>query len=309
MDGVLNLYKPPGPTSFSMVRSVKEILNVGKAGHIGTLDPIAEGVLPIGLNKSTKAIPFLTRLSKVYTGVMLLGAETDTQDATGKVLSQTSAAHIDEDMVRTAAKEFEGDLQQVPPMFSAKKKNGVPLYKLARNGITIKRDPVSLRIHSLRITRKNGGEVAFQVHCSAGTYVRTLCHDIGAKLGCGAHLLRLVRTQVGYFNLENSITLDEVKVAESQGTLSEKIFTLEKVLDFLPELQIKEGRAKIVSHGTPLSKSFLETLPEPCRPGMKFRVINGDNRLIAVVESLIDKESFARLEPDEIAFKPNRVFA
>lgn len=308
MDGVLNIYKPSGPSSFSMVRSVRKILQVPKAGHIGTLDPLAEGVLPICLNKSTKIIQFLMKLSKVYTTTMLLGVETDTQDSTGKTVSKADPSKIDEAEVKAVLKEFEGELQQVPPMFSAKKRNGVPLYKLARNGITVERKPVPINIHSISCVKKEGNKVSLQVHCSSGTYIRTLCHDVGAKLGCGAHMLQLTRTKAGNFNLGNSITLEELETVKTRGTLSDKIFTMETVLSFLPEIRIKTDHAKAVSDGVSLSKSFLETFPEQFQPGMEFRVSNANNHLVAIAESLTDQDTFAHLEPNEIAFKLKRVF-
>ena len=149
MNNILNLYKPVGPSSFFMVQSVKRTLKIKKAGHIGTLDPKAEGVLPICLNRSTRLIQFLVSLPKVYQATMTLGTTTDTQDATGQVLSSEDAGHVTEQKVREALSGFQGEQQQIPPMYSAKKKNGVRLYKLARNGITIERKPVTLQIYSI----------------------------------------------------------------------------------------------------------------------------------------------------------------
>lgn len=308
VNGILNIYKPSGPSSFAVVRSVKKILNVRKAGHIGTLDPLAEGLLPIGLNKATKVIQFLTKLSKVYTATMLLGVETDTQDSTGKVVSEKDASTISEAAVKTVMQGLQGNLQQVPPMFSAKKKDGVPLYKLARNGITVDRKPVSIHIYSLDYLKKEGNQVTFKVHCSAGSYVRTLCHEMGIQLGCGAHMVSLSRNQIGDFNESNSISLEDLQSAKDEGTLSEKIFTMEQVLDFLPEIRIKDNHMKAVANGIALSKSFLETHPKQFQPGVKFRVSAGSH-LVAVAESLTDQDDFARLGPDGVAFKLKRVFA
>jgi len=308
MNGILNIYKPSGPSSFGVVCSVKKILDVRKAGHIGTLDPLAEGILPVCFNKATKVIQFLTKLSKVYTATMVLGVATDSQDATGNVLSEKDATDIDETAVKTVLQEFRGDLQQMPPMFSAKKKDGVPLYKLARRGITIDREPVPIHIYSLKFLEKAGNRVVFRVHCSAGTYVRTLCHDMGARLGCGAHMLALSRDQIGNFNKTNSIGLEELQAAKLDGTLDTHIFKMEQVLEFLPEIRIKNDHTRAVANGTALSKSFLETCPKQFQPGTKFRVSAGSH-LLAVVESLTDQDDFARLGPDGIAFKLKRVFA
>lgn len=308
MDGVLNIYKPSGPTSFSMVSSVKRILRIKKAGHIGTLDPLAEGILPICLNKSTRIIQFITFLPKVYIADMRLGVETDTQDATGKTLSTGNAEHIGEKEVVAVLKEFEGEIRQLPPMYSAKKRNGVPLYKLARSGITVEREPVKIRIYSINFMKKAGAVVRFQVHCSAGTYVRTLCHDAGVRLGCGAHMLNLVRTQIGIFDVQNSTTLESLELAQAENSISDKILPMDEVLGFLPEIKIKSGCIKAVSNGAPIPKSSLEMLPEQFQPGTNFRVSSNGFGIIAIIESLTDRASFDRLPPEEIAFKLKRVF-
>ena len=201
LNQVVNLYKPSGPTSFAMVSSVKRILGVKKAGHIGTLDPMAEGILPICLNQSTRIIQFLSPLSKHYQCTMTLGMATDTQDSTGKTIFEGVLA------------SFVGEQKQVPPMFSAKKNKGIPLYKLARNGITIERKPVSVHFYSIDFVNMNENRVEFEAHCSAGTYLRTLCHDIGQRLGCGAHMSRLIRKQVGVFDQGSSVSPEALETA------------------------------------------------------------------------------------------------
>ncbi len=175
MNKIINLYKPVGPTSFYMVRSVKKLLEVKKAGHLGTLDPLAEGVLPVCLDQSTRLIQFLSPLPKVYRATFTLGATTDTQDAGGTVLETRDPSGISETAVREVIVGFKGRQPQIPPMYSAKKKNGIPLYKLARNGITIERIPVEIEVFSIDFLEKSEEQVTFRVQCSAGTYVRTLC--------------------------------------------------------------------------------------------------------------------------------------
>jgi tRNA pseudouridine55 synthase len=226
MNNILNLYKPVGPSSFFMVQSVKRTLKVKKAGHIGTLDPKAEGVLPICLDQSTRLIQFLVSLPKVYLATMTLGIATDTQDATGQVLSTKDASQITEEQVREVLAGFQGEQQQIPPMYSAKKQNGVPLYKLARNGITTERKPVTLQIYSIDFLKKEDNQVIFRVKCSAGTYIRTLCHDVGETLGCGAHMSQLVREQVGRFDVQSSLTIEELSQAKDEGTLAQKLLEL-----------------------------------------------------------------------------------
>ena len=306
-NNIVNLYKPSGPSSFEMVQKVKHALGAKKAGHIGTLDPLAEGILPIFLNRSTRIIQFLPPQEKVYEAEMELGTSTDTQDKTGKILETGDASRVTEEDIQLVLKEFSGEQKQIPPMYSAKKKNGIPLYKLARNGITIDRKPVDIRVHSLDFIRKEGNRVQFEVRCSSGTYVRTLCHDIGERLGCRAHLYQLIRVQVGLFDLETSLTLDALKTAKENGRLSEKLFAIEEVLSFLPPVRIKKEHIRSVAHGAALSKSFLESIPGQFKPGMFFRATNGDESVVAIVEPVIDQDVFAELQPEDTVFKLKRV--
>ena len=302
---IVNLYKPQGPTSFSMVNQIKKILGVKKAGHIGTLDPMAEGILPICLGQSTRIIQFLSPLSKYYQCTMELGSETDTQDATGKVVSTGNASGVTNDQIKEAFQRFTGKQKQVPPMYSAKKNNGIPLYKLARNGITIERKPVSVHFFSIEFVSRRKNRVNFKVHCSTGTYIRTLCHDIGQEFGCGAHMSGLVRSRVGIFDLESSIKLDALK----EATLSKPdvFFSVEKVLAFLPEVHIKDEFSKQIINGRALPKSSLKALPIKFEPGMSLRVLNGSDSILAIVEPLVNQDQFEQMESCEIAFKLQRV--
>ena len=307
MNNIINLYKPVGPSSFFMVQSVKRALKVKKAGHIGTLDPKAEGVLPICLDRSTRLIQFLVSLPKVYRATMTLGIATDTQDATGQVLSTGDAGAITQEEVQKVLAGFQGEIQQIPPMYSAKKKDGVPLYKLARNGITIDRKPVTLQIYCIEFLNKEGNEVAFRVKCSAGTYIRTLCHDIGQTLGCGAHMSQLVREQVGQFDIQSSLTLEELSHAQDDGTLAQKLLETEAVLNFLPEIKVHPDQIASIAHGKPLTKTAVMEVPENFRPGMNLRVTGEAGRIAAIAEPVVDEQGFQKLNPDEIAFKLKRV--
>lgn len=307
MNNIINLYKPVGPTSFHMVWSVKKLLEAKKAGHIGTLDPLAEGVLPICLDQSTRIIQFLTRLPKVYKATMELGITTDTQDTGGTVLESRNPSAITEQAVKDVLIEFMGLQPQIPPMYSAKKKNGIPLYKLARNGITIERKPVEIEVVALDFLEKNEEQVTFRVQCSAGTYVRTLCHDMGQKLGCGARMSHLVREKVGQFDLETSLTVEDLERAKAEGTLSTKLLHAEKALEFMPEIRVHADRVQSIAHGIAVSKSSVQHSPSRFGPGMNFRVTNDDNNLVAIVEPLVDQDAFQALKPDDIAFKLKRV--
>ena len=291
-----------------MVQSVKNILGAKKAGHIGTLDPMAEGVLPICTGKSTKIIQFLSSLPKVYTAEMVLGTSTDTQDATGKVISTGgNPENITEMQICSVFNGFLGQQNQTPPMFSAKKKQGIPLYKLARNGITIERKPVPIVIYSLDFLEKEGNRVRFVVQCSAGTYIRTLCYDVGQKLGCEAHMGHLVRNQVGNFDQKESLTLEALEAAVADGSLSSKLIPVEKALNFLPEIRIKESFVNSIANGIAPSKSSLETIPNRFQPGMNLRVSHIDSHLLAIAEPVVDQDAYARLSPGDVAFKLKRV--
>ena len=306
-DSIVNLFKPVGPTSFDMVCSVRKILGVKKAGHIGTLDPAAEGVLPICLNRSTRIIQFLSPLQKTYRATLELGSETDTQDATGRKISTKDPSLVNETKIKQVFQTFVGEKDQIPPMYSAKKKNGIPLYKLARNGINIARDPVKVTIYSIDFIKREENQVLFEVRCSAGTYIRTLSHDIGKKLGCYAHMVRLTRTKVGLFGLGRTLTLEELKLAYEEGSLPEKLLPLEEALNFLPAIRVKEEYLESVSHGVALSKCFLETIPDRFEPGHYFRVFGNNDKVVAVVEPVVDQDKLPELTPGDIVFKAKRV--
>ncbi|MDH5761842.1 MAG: tRNA pseudouridine(55) synthase TruB [Nitrospinota bacterium] len=307
MNNIVNLYKPVGPSSFSMVQSVKRALNVKKAGHIGTLDPKAEGVLPICLNRSTRLIQFLVSLPKVYLATMTLGVTTDSQDATGQVTATGDASQVTEQEVRQVMTRFQGEQTQIPPMYSAKKKNGVPLYKLARKGITTERKPVILQIYALDFLKKEDNQVTFRVKCSAGTYVRTLCHDIGHALGCGAHMSELVREQVGQFDIQSSLTIEELNHAQGDGTLAQKLLGTETVLDFLPEVLVVPGYIASIVHGKPLKKGSVMATPDHFRPGTNLRISGDNGQIAAIVDPVVNEHEFQQLNPEDIAFKLKRV--
>ena len=307
LNSVVNLFKPIGPTSFDMVWSVRKALGVKKAGHIGTLDPMAEGVLPICLNRSTRIIQFLSPLQKTYRATLELGSSTDTQDATGQKISFGDSSLVTDSKVKQALQAFVGQQDQIPPMYSAKKKNGIPLYKLARNGINIPREPVKITVYSIDFIKKEGAQVFFEVRCSAGTYIRTLSHDIGEKLGCCAHMVSLTRTQVGLFDLERTLTLEELKAANEDGSLCEKLFPLEEALNFLPAIRVKEEYLESISHGVALSKCSLDDLPDQLKMGQYFRVLGNNNKILAVVEAVVNQDSYTSLAPEDIVFKAKRV--
>lgn len=232
--GVINIYKEPGYTSHDVVAKLRGILKQKKIGHTGTLDPAAEGVLPVCLGKGTKLCDMLTDKTKTYQAVMLLGVSTDTQDTTGTVLSEKSTEGIDEAAAAEAAESFVGLYYQIPPMYSALKVNGKKLYELAREGKEVERQARPVEILSLSIDKVDLPRVTMTVHCSKGTYIRTLCHDIGEKLGCGACMEHLLRTQVDRFQVKDSLTLSQVEELVKAGTIEEHIIPVDQMFSGLP---------------------------------------------------------------------------
>jgi tRNA pseudouridine55 synthase len=209
--GILLIDKPEGPSSAQVVHKVKKLFQAKKVGHLGTLDPFATGLLLIGVNEGTKIADIFLGGAKSYRGVMALGVETDSQDATGKVVKERSVHPIGETELRSLEEKFTGELQQVPPMFSALKKDGVRLYRLARQGKEIPREPRNVKVEALRIKKIADAELEFEVTCSRGTYVRTLAADMGHALGCGAYLKTLRRISCGHLEVEQAVTIEELE--------------------------------------------------------------------------------------------------
>ena len=235
MDGIINVYKEPGFTSHDVVAKLRGILHMKKIGHTGTLDPDAQGVLPVCLGKATKLCGMITDWGKTYEAVMLLGKTTDTQDISGSVLS-VSEVNADERKIIDVIISFVGGYEQVPPMYSALKHNGKKLYELARQGIEVERKSRHVDIGFIKINEMNLNDdektVTFTVACSKGTYIRTLIDDIGKKLGCGACMLSLKRTRVGQFEIDDSLTLNQISALLLKGELGEYIIAADDVFDF-----------------------------------------------------------------------------
>lgn len=227
-DGVLLVDKAPGMTSHDVVALVRRRLQIKKVGHCGTLDPIATGLLLLTLGRGTKIQDLLMSEDKEYAGTLSLGATTDTQDRAGQILEERPVPELSETSVREAFEKFRGDFYQMPPMVSAIKQGGVPLYKLARQGKVVEREPRLVHVYSYTIGRIESPEVDFSVSCSKGFYVRTYAHDIGETLGCGAHLKNLRRTRSGRFIVNGAVTVDELQKAEPVDILG-RILTLPEV--------------------------------------------------------------------------------
>ncbi len=258
MDGVLVIRKEKGFTSHDVVAKLRGILHMKKIGHTGTLDPDAEGVLPIVLGKATKLADLLTEKEKTYEALLHLGLETDTQDITGKILKESPVTQ-DEDQVRKAAESFLGSQMQVPPMYSALKINGKKLCDLAREGKTVERPARPVHFYGIEILDLQLPYVNLRVTCSKGTYIRTLCHDIGRKLGCGGCMEKLVRTRSGRFSLEEALSLSEVKTLFEEGTLSKKILSIEAVLAEYPKVSGTAQADRLLENGNGVGAAYTES--------------------------------------------------
>jgi len=251
IDGVLVVDKEEGITSYDVIRKVKRYLRGVKIGYLGTLDPLATGVLPLLIGEGTKLAPFLENGQKVYDATIKLGVTTDTQDKDGQVIREEDLSRWDltPERIEEVLGEFRGRIKQIPPMFSSKKYRGRPLYKLARRGIEVEREPKEVEIYELELKEVKLPFVRIYLRCSKGTYARTLAHDIGERLGCGGHLFALRRLSNGPFTEKEAMGLDEVVELASQGRLKEAIIPLGEALSFLPSVQLDDKEAWKVRHG------------------------------------------------------------
>lgn len=260
MDGIINVYKEEGFTSHDVVAKLRGILHQKKIGHTGTLDPAAVGVLPVCCGKATKVCELLTDKDKSYRAVCKLGIETDTQDTTGTVLQEFDISGItEEDIIRCVSK-FEGDIMQVPPMYSALKVNGKKLYELAREGKTVERKARPVTISEIKVSDIDieNGTFTMDVTCSKGTYIRTLCHDIGKELGIAAAMQQLTRTRVSVFEIENAYRLSDIqKLAdESIDKVQEITMQVDALFDNYRSLHIKQEYASYLANGNTLAEKM-----------------------------------------------------
>lgn len=263
INGIINVYKEKGFTSFDVVAKMRGMFHQKKIGHTGTLDPDAEGVLPVCLGKATKVCDLLTDKDKEYKAVLLLGQETDTQDISGEVLN-SSEVHVTEEEVKQVILSFIGAYEQVPPMYSALKVNGQKLCDLARKGITVERKARPIVIHNIEIININLPEVEMIVSCSKGTYIRTLCDDIGKKLGCYGCMKSLLRTRVDQFTIEKALTLSELQQIIDEKPENEWNFigAIDGVFYKYPSVQTKEEAQKLVLNGNRIPSEFIADYSE-----------------------------------------------
>lgn len=265
MNGFLIANKPTGMTSSNLVVFVRKRLPKGTAiGHGGTLDPEASGVLPMCIGKATRLFDYIIDKKKTYVAEIQLGQITDTQDATGQVIEERPV-HADEAAVRAALSAFIGEIEQIPPMYSAIKRNGQRMYQLARKGETVELEARKCRVDDVRFIECTGeNRYKIEVDCGKGVYIRTLCHDIGQKLGCGAHMATLERTVAGVFRIENALTRDQIEKLYQEGRLEEALLPLDAPLGHLPAVYVGEEARHAVLNGNPLKAKWLR---EPAPQG------------------------------------------
>lgn len=254
--GVLNVYKEAGFTSHDVVAKLRGIVKQKKIGHTGTLDPDATGVLPVCLGKATRLCDMLTDETKTYETVLLLGQSTDTQDIGGTVLKRAEP-ETDPEKIRSCIQKFVGEYQQIPPMYSALKVNGKKLYELAREGIEVERKPRKVQFHEIEILKIESPNIWMRVTCSKGTYIRTLCHDIGEALGCHGCMAKLVRTRVGRFELSESKKLSEIEAYVKNQELEKLLVPVDAMFSCYPYIMVKPEADLLVYNGNPLKASML----------------------------------------------------
>lgn len=287
--GVLNINKPLGISSFEVVRKIKKLAGEKKVGHGGTLDPEASGVLPVCIGKATKAIDFIMKGEKEYIAKVKLGVVTDTYDREGKVLREGNVNFTEEEIIK-AIHKFEGSIDQVPPMYSALKQNGKKLYELAREGKEVYREPRNITIYSIDILSIDSPIIEIKVRCSKGTYIRSLCYDIGEELGCGAMMWELKRTATGTFTIENSVDLKEL----TESNISNYIVSLDEIFNKFPKLVVNEKFERLILNGVTINdRTLLNRIEKFC----KYAVYNNSDKLIGI-----------GLESDE-GFKLIKLFA
>ena len=288
MNGIINVYKEKGFTSHDVVAKLRGILHQKKIGHTGTLDPEAEGVLPVCVGNATKVCDLLTDKSKEYETVLFLGVTTDTQDMTGRVL--TVAEDLEklysaeyEEKLSNIIKGFEGDIMQVPPMYSALKVGGRKLYELAREGIEVERKPRPVTIHDIEILDMELPRIRMRVHCSKGTYIRTLCHDIGQKAGCGAAMESLKRTRVDRFYVNQSMKLSEIEELFKAGKQDSFLMRVDMLFEDCPAVYVKPEAVKGLMNGNCLKAGMLGKGREEIKEDTKeIRIYDPDGQFCGI---------------------------
>ncbi len=302
-DGALVINKPQGRTSHDMVDAVRHLAGFRQVGHLGTLDPLATGVLVLLLGKATRLVRFYTGRRKRYTAGLRFGFATNTYDSEGEAQGTDTAPELDRAQLELFAAESMGPFAQMPPQFSAKKVHGRPAYELARNKVEFELKPADVEIFEYRLTEIAGSMARFTIECSSGTYVRSLAHDMGKRLGCGAHLTEICRTAVGEFSIEQAIGVEELAESARAGKLKDRVIPLENLLANYPRANVLPVLEKRVRHGgkfnvmtSQVQPGHLELPPgatthldtDPLQPP-RLRVFGQDGKLLAIAEAVVPR--------------------
>ena len=303
MNGIINVYKEKGYTSHDVVAVLRKIAGQKKIGHTGTLDPDATGVLPVCLGRATKLCDLLTDRDKTYEAVLLLGKTTDTQDISGAILKEQPTDHLNEAEVTKVIESFKGTYDQIPPMYSALKVNGKKLYELAREGKTVERKSREVAVYQIHIKEIELRRVRMEVTCSKGTYIRTLCHDIGNLLGTGGCMEELTRTKVGRFELKDSLKLEELRDLAQNGRLEDALIPLDQMFSELQSVVPAEKYIPKAYNGNDFFRNQLSETGKFCS-GEKVRVYDAKGHFIGIYRYMEDKKMFHLvkmfLDPEEL---------
>lgn len=278
MNGVLNIFKPKGMSSFDAVRVVKKVAGTGKVGHTGTLDPEATGVLPICIGRATKIIDYIMDSEKVYEVTLKLGIRTTTYDLEGEVLEERDPSHLTEEEILNAINSFKGEYSQIPPMYSALKQNGVRLYELARKGIEVERKGRLVNIYNLEDIKINNPYISMKVTCSKGTYIRSLCYDIGEKLGVFATMTQLNRAKTSVFSQEKSININEL----TKENINDYILSMEEALEKYDKIIVNKKYVKLLVNGVRVADSRFTK--DKVINNKLYRVYDDENNFIGLGE-------------------------
>jgi tRNA pseudouridine55 synthase len=300
ISGIFNIDKPAGWTSFQVVSLVRRLSGVRRVGHAGTLDPSATGVLVVCLGQATRLIEYMMAATKVYRAEVRLGITTDTLDATGKPVSQADPSNIGRQQVEEALTAFVGEIDQVPPMFSALKHNGEPLYRYARAQRQVERQARRVTIHRLQLLAFQPPLATIEVECGKGTYIRALAHDLGQQLGCGAHLAALARLQVGPFALDDACSLPELEAAFQEDRWQSLLHPADAALPSWPAVTLSEAQERAVRFGQCLAADSLDPSPaQAVENGQLCRAYSPRGQLVAIL----------RYDADALLWRPAKVFA
>ena len=304
MDGILNINKPWGKTSFSIVAMVKRLSGERRVGHAGTLDPAATGVLPVCLGQGTRVIEFLVDATKTYLAQIELGVATDTHDATGRVTQQRNPAGISQEQLEAALTSFCGLIQQTPPMYSAVKYHGKPLYELARAGIKVERRSRLTKIHQLKLIDLNLPIVTIEIVCGKGTYIRSLAHDLGQVLGCGANLKSLTRLRCGLFDIRDAVSISQLDDAFHHGYWQRFIYPIDTVLLHWAAMLVNDDVGRVIRNGCSLvlengDDSLEQEIPPLSLAKNRCRVYTDDGCFLGVL----------RFNPERRQWQPEKVFS